>query len=67
MIAHRVLLFDLNPQLRWRWVMNNEQTTNDRSVETAGESNGSGTETLFKRIMRIIFPDQRKQQRIPER
>jgi len=46
--------------------MNNRQTTNDRSVVTAGDRNGSGTETLFKRILRIIFPDQRKQQRIPE-
>jgi len=46
--------------------MNNRQTTNDRSVIAAGDSNGSGTETLVKRILKMIFPDQRKQQRIPE-
>jgi len=42
----------------------NEQAWNVSAIEIAEESKRSVTESLFKRMLRKIFPDQRKQERM---
>jgi len=56
---------NLKPQLRWSSTMSrNEQAWNVSAIEIAEESKRSVTESLFKRMLRKIFPDQRKQERM---
>ena len=55
----------LDTQLRWRSTMSeSEQTWKVSATESAEESKRSVPESLFKRMLRKIFPDQRKQERM---